>query len=82
MAQLYVKVETEQAEFSIDCSGSFPRISLESPASQGRANRELVRRLSEILGRDVGIVSGHRSRRKKIAVNLEKEEVVERLKDW
>jgi len=79
MAQLYLKVEPGSDAFGIDCSGTYPLISLESEASQGCANRELMERLSDMLGEEIGIVSGHRSRRKKIAVDMVKEDVLQKL---
>ena len=78
MAEIYVKVRTGQEEFSIEHS-DFPIINLESEARQGRANSELVSRLTQILGRKPAIVSGHRSKRKKIKVDLSDEEVAEKL---
>lgn len=79
MSHFHIKVETEQDEFSIDTGGTYPRIGVEAPAENGRANAELTARLSEELGTDVGIVSGHRSRRKEIAVDMEKDEALSRL---
>ncbi|MDY6771121.1 MAG: DUF167 domain-containing protein [Candidatus Nanohaloarchaea archaeon] len=79
MSQLYIKVETEQDTFSVDTDATYPRIALEAPASQGKANAELTQRLGQRLGEDVAIVSGHKSRRKKIQVDLPKEEVLQRL---
>ena len=78
MTEFYVKVETECDEFGIDCSGSIMKVYLRSPAENGRANSELLNRLSEILGVKVGILSGHTSRRKKLVADIEKDEI-ERL---
>lgn len=69
MAEFYVKVVPDQDAFHIDMSGTYPEIHLMAPASQGKANDELVSRLSGLLGADVGIMSGHHSRRKKIAAD-------------
>lgn len=79
MAELYVKVATDASEFDVSLDSEFPTISLTAQARQGRANEELIRRLSEILGERVGIVSGHRSRRKKIAVDLDRDVAMKRL---
>ncbi len=71
-----------EEEFEIDVSGTYPLIHLTSPAERGRANAELVSRMSEILGEKVGIVSGHRSSRKELAVELERREIMERLRNY
>ncbi|MDY6789467.1 MAG: DUF167 family protein [Candidatus Nanohaloarchaea archaeon] len=80
VSEFYVKAETGAEEFDIDLSGDYPKISLESEARQGRANTELKVRLSEILGSEVAIISGHRSRRKKIKTDLAEEEVFEKIR--
>ncbi|MFB6147579.1 MAG: DUF167 family protein [Candidatus Nanohaloarchaea archaeon] len=78
MAEIYVKVRPGQEEFGIEMK-DFPVVSLENEAENGRANRELVDRLEQLLGERPGILSGHRSKRKKIRVDLPEDEVVERL---
>ncbi len=51
-----------------------------SEARRGEANRELVEELGSILEKDVRIVSGERSREKRLFIgDVAKEEVVERL---
>ncbi len=80
MTKFYVKVETEKDEFHVDTSGTYPRISLTAPASQERANSELVRELSAILEKSVSIVSGHNSRRKQLAVDIGEDEIRGQLK--
>lgn len=82
MSEFYVKVVPESDEFKIDTSGSFPKVFLENKAENGRANHELLTRLSEILGVKVGIVSGHSSRRKKLVADIEKDEVEIILGDY
>ncbi len=79
MSHFHIKVEPEQDEFRIDTGGTYPRIRVQAPAEAGRANAELTARLSDELETDVGIVSGHRSRRKKIAVDMERDEALSRL---
>jgi len=78
MTEFYVKVETDCDEFGIDSSGAITKVFLSSKAEKGRANSELLNRLSEILGVNVGILSGHTSRRKKLVADIEKDEI-ERL---
>ena len=80
MAEFYVKVEPDSDEFRLQ-NGSILKVFLEEPAENGRANSELVSRLSDILGQKPGIVSGHKSKRKKIRVDMSEREVDERLEE-
>ncbi len=82
MPTFYVKVETDSEEFDIDLSGNIPKIFLKSEPIDGKANKELVTRLSKILGKNVGIMSGHHRRRKKLVVDIEKDEVLSILRDY
>jgi uncharacterized protein YggU (UPF0235/DUF167 family) len=79
MGEIYVKVEPESNEFEVE-NKAIPVIRLENRAESGRANQELKRRLKQIFGDKTGIVSGHRSRRKKVRCSLTKTEMEERLK--
>lgn len=80
MTQFYVKVVPDCEEFSID-RGTYPEVSLTEKAENGRANTELKEKIGEILGTSVGIVSGHKSSRKKLAVDMEEQEVEKRLEE-
>lgn len=73
MTQLYVKVQPDSEEFRIE-KGTYPKIHLENRAENRQANAELLDRLEEITGEKPGIVSGHKSRRKKIAIDMPKKE--------
>ena len=81
MAEIYVKVRTDQETFRIEHS-DFPIIHLESEAVNGKANAELVSRLEKILGQKPAIISGHRSRRKKIKADLPKEQITQKLGEY
>ncbi|MFB6174484.1 MAG: hypothetical protein ABEJ87_00735 [Candidatus Nanohalobium sp.] len=81
MGEVYVKVRPECEEFSVEL-GDFPLFFLESEASRGRANSELVRRVEEITGERPAIISGHRSRRKKLKLDMDKQEFEKRLKNY
>lgn len=74
MTEIYVKVEPDSGEFKVE-NGQIPRIELESEAENGKANQELKRRLKDITGKKAGIVSGHKSRRKKIAVDMPEDQL-------
>lgn len=81
MTEIYVKVKPGQEKFDIEMN-TFPEISLKQEAEQGKANTELVNELTEILGKKPGIVSGHQSRRKKIAVDMEEDKIMEKLRGY
>lgn len=44
------------------------KVSIKAPPKEGRANMELVKFLSRLLGKEVRIVSGHTSKRKVLKV--------------
>jgi uncharacterized protein YggU (UPF0235/DUF167 family) len=78
MTEIYVKVEPNSEEFEVE-KGDMPKFKLENRAENGRANTELVKRIHELTGEKPGIVSGHSSRRKKIKIDLDKEEFMEKI---
>jgi uncharacterized protein YggU (UPF0235/DUF167 family) len=78
MTEIYVKVEPGSSQFKVE-NGQIPRIKLESEAENGKANTELKQRIENITGKKPGIVSGHRSRRKKIVVDMPEEELRRKL---
>lgn len=53
-------------------------VKVKSPAQSGKANRELLKLLSDVLGQ-AEIVSGEKSRVKTVKVSATKEEVLEKL---
>lgn len=73
MTQIHVKVEPDSDEFKVE-TGYMPKFYLENKAENGRANVELLNRLENILGQRPGIISGHKSRRKKLKTSLDEEE--------
>jgi uncharacterized protein YggU (UPF0235/DUF167 family) len=73
MTEIHVKVEPDSDEFKIE-TGYKPKFYLENKAENGRANVELLNRLENILGKRPGIISGHKSRRKKLKTSLDEEE--------
>ena len=50
------------------------KIKVKSPAEEGKANRELIKELKNLLGHEVMIKSGHRKRDKVIVVFCEDQE--------
>lgn len=69
MTQIYIKVEPNSESFQIENS-EIPKIKLTEKAENGRANTELINKLENILGEKPGILSGHKSKRKKLTVNM------------
>lgn len=78
MTEIHVKVEPDSSEFKVEM-GYMPKIYLKNKAENGRANAELLSKLENILGERPGIISGHRSRRKKLKTSLTKEEFRRKL---
>ena len=78
MAEFYVKVQPESEKFGIT-ERNILEVSLTEPAENGRANAELVGKLSDVLGQKPAIISGHKSRRKKLKVDISEEKLKERL---
>jgi len=81
MTELYVKVKTGQNDFNVEL-GHMLKVSLTEEAENNRANTELVERLSSILEGEVGIVKGHKSRRKKVKLEASGDEVERRIEEW
>jgi uncharacterized protein YggU (UPF0235/DUF167 family) len=73
MAVFEVSVVPGSARFSIalDPSTGRARVRLTEKAEGNRANVELVRELSQLLGTPVRIVRGAKARRKTLAVDLD-----------
>lgn len=79
--ETYVKVKPGADEFRIEL-GDHPVIHLEEEPENGRANTELLERLKKILGEKPGIVSGHKSRMKKLKIPMNREEFREKIEDY
>ena len=78
MTEFYVKVKPGSDEFSIE-QNSMLKVDLKNKAENGRANAELVSELEKILGEKPGIISGHKSSRKKLKGDMEKKELDEKI---
>lgn len=76
--EFYVKVKPGSEEFRLE-KGSIPLVYLKADAENGRANAELLRRVSEVLSEKPGIVSGHHSSRKKLKASISRSELKDRL---
>jgi uncharacterized protein (TIGR00251 family) len=69
-----VTVVPRSGRFSLSLKDGQVRISLKSAPEQNKANLELVKGLSKALGRPVRIVSGHKSKRKRLEIDISQEE--------
>jgi len=80
MTQIYVKVKPGADSFNIK-EEQIPVIKLEETPKNGRANHELLNRLEELLGVKPAILSGHKSRRKKLKIPLPENEIRQNMRD-
>lgn len=72
--ELYVKPNSKR--FSIKFEGDKLVVLCREAPVKGRVNKELVKKLSKLFNRKVELVSGSRSRQKKILIsNIEADEV-------
>ena len=81
MPELYVKVSPGSDKFDVE-RGHILKVDLTREAENGRANAELVEKLSDIIGGGVGIVKGHKSRRKKVKLEASSDEAERRIEEW
>jgi uncharacterized protein YggU (UPF0235/DUF167 family) len=78
MTEFYVKVKLGSDKFSIE-QGTIRTVELKQKAENGRANAELVSKLEDILGERPGIVSGRKSRRKKLKIDMSEKEIDKKI---
>jgi len=78
MVEIYFKVKPGQKNFRVE-DGTMPEVSLEAEAENGRANAHLLEKLEQITGERPGIISGHKSRRKKLVFDQDEEVVREKI---
>ncbi len=69
-----VTVVPKSGRFAVSIKEDKIKIFLKSPAEQNKANLELVKELSKALGCNVRIISGLKSRSKKIELDASEEE--------
>ena len=60
--------------FSLSVKDNRLKIHLESPPENNRANIELIKKLSSLTGRQVRLLSGQTSRRKRLEIDMTEEE--------
>ncbi len=69
-----VVVAPASKRFAISVKAGVLRVSLRSEPERNKANIELIKELSKALGRDVRIVSGLSSKRKRLEAQMSAEE--------
>ncbi len=75
-----VKVVPNAKSFQASFAEGVLKVRVAARAAEGKANEELVRRLSKLLGAKVAIVRGLKSREKEIIVGkMSDKEVVEKV---
>jgi len=83
LLRVIVRPNSKEKKFVAEVSPEFIIINLKSPAREGKANSELLKRLSKILKvstADVELVSGHKAKEKTVLIaNTSVEEVTNRL---
>jgi uncharacterized protein YggU (UPF0235/DUF167 family) len=81
VSKIYFRVNPGETEFSIE-NGSIPEVSLTEKAENGRANTELKKKLEQITGERPGIISGAKSKRKKLVFDQDEEEVKTKIGEF
>ena len=69
--RVLVKPKSTSREFVAGVSDNALVVNLRSPAREGKANTELLKRLSKVLGistGDIRLISGHKSREKTLVI--------------
>ena len=79
MSEIYIKLRPESEEISVDVDSTIIEVSLTEPAENGRANAQLMKFLEEKTGEKAAIISGHKSRRKKLKIDVEEQKLREQL---
>ena len=81
MTQLKVKVIPNSSKFKIELTGTYPKIYLQNPARNGKANLELIKKLSKIFNKKIIIISGKNSRIKLLEIKEEQEEILKKFRE-
>ncbi|MFW9967948.1 MAG: DUF167 domain-containing protein [Candidatus Thorarchaeota archaeon] len=79
--RVLVKPKSASSEFIAGVSDNALVVNLRSPAREGKANTELLKRLSKVLSistGDIRLVSGHKSREKTLVIMGKRIEDVKR----
>jgi len=80
MTEIYVKVEPGSDKLDIE-PGFMPKIYLTEEAEKGRANKQLKDELENIIGERPGIISGSKSRRKKLKISMDRKTFQTKIKE-
>ncbi len=80
MTELYFKIRPDSKENSFETGDHIIEASVTEEAENGKANAQLLSLIKERTGLDAAIISGHKSRRKKLKIDGNEEELREKLK--
>ncbi len=84
LVTVLVRPNSRSGQFIEEITDTCISVNLRSPAREGKANKELIKRLSKFLGvsnSSVTIVAGHKNREKTLAITgVNKEEALRRLR--
>ncbi len=69
-----ITVVPKSGRFLVSAKEGRIKVFLKSPPEQNKANIELVRELSKVLGSRVRLLSGHRTRHKRLEIDVSQEE--------
>jgi uncharacterized protein (TIGR00251 family) len=69
-----ITVVPNSPKFSVGYKNGRLKVSLTSEPKMNRANIELIQNLSKLLGKQVRIISGLTSKRKKLSVDISEDE--------
>ncbi len=65
----HAKIKTKSKKFLISKKGDHILVEVKSPPVQGKANTEIVKELKKVLGKEILILKGFKSKEKVIFVN-------------
>ncbi len=81
--RVIVRPKSTEKDFVVEISPEVIVVNLKSPAREGKANSELVKRLAKVLTISTGnirLVAGHKSKEKTLLVEgLSPQDIVQRL---
>ncbi|MFH1785491.1 MAG: DUF167 domain-containing protein [Candidatus Micrarchaeota archaeon] len=77
-----VSVVPNSKKFSILVKNKRVKVALKNKPENNRANIELVAGLSNLMGKEVKLISGHKSKNKKLSINITESEWLNFLKTF
>lgn len=69
-----VSVIPNSKKFAISVKDGMVKVHLEKPPENNKANLELISKFSKLFGKEVHLISGHKSKHKKLAIAISENE--------